>query len=333
MLFPTPSRALGVSSASRLLRASAIALAACAATSSHALPFTTVSATFACQNTTCDAEIWLPQGVTKPPVIVMAHGFGALKDWGLQPFAQRFVDAGFAVVRFDYRGFGKSGGQPRFVVDGKEHVRDWLAVVDAVKVRTDVDGNRLGIWGSSFSGGQVLVVGSERPGVVKAVSSQVPFVNGFQSAMQFPFKYQPLTLWYGLRDALRGDKEEPLYIPIIAKDQFAALICPECLEGYAKLAPKGAETPNKVAARVFTTLPLWFPGHVTDRIEAPTLIVAAENDGLIPVSGVRDAAAKLKKGEYLELKGADHFSPYTGPVFEQVVARQTAFFKKNLMGQ
>ena len=43
-----------------------------------ALPFTTVNATFACQNTTCDAEIWLPQGVTKPPVIVMAHGFGAL---------------------------------------------------------------------------------------------------------------------------------------------------------------------------------------------------------------------------------------------------------------
>ena len=86
-----------------------------------------------------------------------------------------------------------------------------------------------------------------------------------------------------------------------------------------------------VAAQVFTTLPLWFPGRVTDRIEAPTLVVAAENDGLIPVSGVRDAAAKLKKGEYVELKGADHFSPYTGPVFEQVAAKQVAFFKKNLM--
>ena len=69
----------------------------------------------------------------------------------------------------------------------------------------------------------------------------------------------------------------PVYIPIIAKDQFAALICPECLEGYAKLAPKGADTPNKVAARVFMTLPFWFPGHSADKIEAPTLIIAAEN--------------------------------------------------------
>jgi len=46
---------------------------------------------------------------------------------------------------------------------------------------------------------------------------------------------------------------------------------------------------------------------------------------------VRDVAQSLQKGEYVELKGADHFSPYTGPLFEQVVARQTAFFKKNLM--
>src|SRR3990167_2947401 len=74
-------------------------------------PYTVVNASFACQTATCDAELWLPKGVNKPPVIVMAHGFGGLKDWGLQPYAERFVKAGFAVVRFDYRGFGKSGGQ------------------------------------------------------------------------------------------------------------------------------------------------------------------------------------------------------------------------------
>ncbi|TAK99999.1 MAG: hypothetical protein EPO09_00325, partial [Aquabacterium sp.] len=91
-----------------------------------AKPYTVVNASFACQQTTCDAELWLPvqaANAPKPPVIIMAHGFGALKDWGLPPFAEHFVKAGFAVVRFDYRGFGKSGGQPRRVVDGKEHVK------------------------------------------------------------------------------------------------------------------------------------------------------------------------------------------------------------------
>ena len=90
------------------------------------------------------------------------------------------------------------------------------------------------------------------------------------------------------------------------------------------------ETENKVAARVFMTLPFWSPGSRAPDIKAPTLVIAAENDGLIPIAKVREVAKELKHGEYVELKGADHFSPYTGPVFEQVVARQTAFFLAHL---
>lgn len=297
-----------------------------------------VDASFACQQTTCSAEMWLPTQTPagqKPPVIVMAHGFGGLKHWGLPAFAERFVQAGFAVVRFDYRGFGQSGGQPRRVVDGKEHVKDWLSAIDAISQRPEVDGQRLGIWGTSYSGGQVLVAGAERPQVVKAVSSQVPFVSGLSSGLKYPIKYQPMATWYALRDLMRSDDEEPVYVPVIAKDgEFAALICAECEEGYKKLVPMADQqdpATNRVAARVFMSLPFWFPGNRAKDIVAPTLIVAAENDGLIPVGKVREVAQTVKNGEYVELKGADHFSPYSGPVFEDVVARQTVFFKKNLM--
>ena len=117
------------------------AVAAAPASAPLKPPYTVVNASFACQTATCDAELWLPKGVSKPPVILMAHGFGALKDWGLQPYAERFVKAGFAVVRFDYRGFGKSGGQPRRVVDGQEHVKDWMSAIDALRLRGDVDGH------------------------------------------------------------------------------------------------------------------------------------------------------------------------------------------------
>lgn len=289
--------------------------------------------TFACQQVSCDGEIWLPTARAdgkKPPVIVMAHGFGGLRNWGLGPFAERFVKAGFAVVRFDYRGFGKSGGQPRRVVDGKEHVKDWLSALDAVAKRADIDPQRIGIWGTSYSGGQVLVVGAERPQQVKAVSAQVPFVNGLSSGLQYPIKYQPLATWYALRDLMRSDNEEPVYVPVIAPDAFAALICAECNEGYKKLVSPGQEDQNKVAARVFLSLPFWFPGDSAPKVQAPTLVIAAEKDGLIPVKKVREVAKSLPRGEYVELPGADHFSPYTGPAFEQAVARQTAFFVKHL---
>lgn len=326
------------------LRASAAAGALALATGAWAQaaaatpPYKVVDASFACQQTTCSAEMWLPTQTPagqRPPVIVMAHGFGGLKHWGLPAFAERFVQAGFAVVRFDYRGFGQSGGQPRRVVDGKEHVKDWLSAIDAISQRPEVDGQRLGIWGTSYSGGQVLVAGAERPQVVKAVSSQVPFVSGLSSGLKYPIKYQPMATWYALRDLMRSDDEEPVYVPVIAESgEFAALICDECHEGYKKLVPLADQqdpATNRVAARVFMSLPFWFPGHRAKDIAAPTLIVAAENDGLIPVGKVREVAQTLKNGEYVELKGADHFSPYSGPAFEDVVARQTAFFKKNLM--
>ena len=307
------------------------AVAAAPASAPLKPPYTVVNASFACQTATCDAELWLPKGVSKPPVILMAHGFGALKDWGLQPYAERFVKAGFAVVRFDYRGFGKSGGQPRRVVDGQEHVKDWMSAIDALRLRGDVDGSRIGLWGSSFSGGQVLVVAAQSRGVVKAVSAQVPFVNGLQSALTYPVKYQPRAAWDGLRDLLRSDQQEPIYIPIVAKEGFAALVCPECVEGYGKLVAPGQEnTENKVAARILMTLPWFKPASSAPHITAPVLVVAAEKDGLIPVQGVRDMVKELPHGEYLELKGADHFSPYTQPLFEQVVSRQTDFFLKNL---
>lgn len=286
---------------------------------------------FPCQDTTCDGELWLPvtsDEAVKPPVIVMAHGFGALRTWGLAPFAERFVNAGFAVMQFDYRGFGKSGGLPRRVVDGKAHVEDWLDALDAIAQHPSIDPERIGIWGVSFSGGQALVVGAERPQQVKAVSAMVPFVSGFSSGLQYPVKYHPQAIWNGLLDLFCFDDEDPVYVPMVSPDGFAALVCDECYEGYKGLLPSDA--PNTVAARVFFSLPFWFPGSYAEDIVAPTLIIDAENDGVIPVEKLRDVAASVPNGEYIELAGAHHFSPNSGPVFEEVVAQQTQFFVTHL---
>ena len=180
-------------------------------------------------------------------------------------------------------------------------------------------------------GGQVLFAASRRTQVVKAVSSQVPFVHGLSSALRYPLRHQPVAMWMAIRDALRGEGEAPLYMPIISADgSTAALICDECVAGYSKLVPKGQEGENKVAARFLFSLPFFYPIDSAPKVQAPTLVIAAAQDGLIPVQKVRDTAKALPRGEYVELAGAHHFSPYSGPVFEQVVARQTAFFRQHL---
>jgi dienelactone hydrolase len=61
--------------------------------------------------------------------VVMAHGLGGLRSAGLEPYARRFAEAGFAVLLFDYRHFGASDGQPRQWVSVRRQLADWAAAV------------------------------------------------------------------------------------------------------------------------------------------------------------------------------------------------------------
>ena len=68
--------------------------------------FTRTDVDFVSSGTRCAAWLYRPHGVARPPVVVMAHGFGAERTFGLPAFAGRFAAAGLAVLLFDYRGFG-----------------------------------------------------------------------------------------------------------------------------------------------------------------------------------------------------------------------------------
>ena len=97
------------------------------------LSFTFAEESFASGGVRCAARVYRP---TSPdaallPVIVMAHGFGAVRALRLYAYAERFAAAGYVVVAFDYRGFGDSDGQPRQLLDIKaQHAdcaRPWIS--------------------------------------------------------------------------------------------------------------------------------------------------------------------------------------------------------------
>ncbi|MBK6298427.1 MAG: alpha/beta fold hydrolase [Sphingomonadales bacterium] len=86
--------------------------------------------------------------------------------------------AGFAVLAFDHPCFGLSGGEPRGEVDPPRQLRAWRDAVSFVRTLDGLDGDRIGLWGSSFSGGHVIQAGALDPRI--AVSSlQAPFVAGW----------------------------------------------------------------------------------------------------------------------------------------------------------
>jgi len=86
----------------------------------------------------------------------MAHGYSAVKEMYLDRFAEVFAEAGIGAVVFDNRNFGASDGQPRQEIDPWQQIRDYRDAITWASDLPEVDAERIGIWGSSYSGALYL---------------------------------------------------------------------------------------------------------------------------------------------------------------------------------
>jgi dipeptidyl aminopeptidase/acylaminoacyl peptidase len=133
-----------------------------------------------------DLSAWLyrPEGGAGPrPAIFMAHGFAGTRWHGVARYAEKFAAAGFVVLLHNHRGFGLSGGEPRHDIDPWRQIEDWRRAVTYLEALLEVDGSRIGIWGSSYAGGHVLVLGATDDRVA-CVVAQVPTINGYQQGLR-----------------------------------------------------------------------------------------------------------------------------------------------------
>lgn len=140
------------------------------------------------------AEMYSLKSLTgKPlPAVIQAHGWGGTAA-NLRWDSLALANAGYLVIAFDYRGWGQSDGrivltappekkdgrrftaqveELREYVDPMEQLTDWFTVINWAMGEPAVDKQRIGIRGSSYSGGHVLFVAAREPRV-KALVSQV----------------------------------------------------------------------------------------------------------------------------------------------------------------
>ena len=83
--------------------------------------------TFNSKGLKCRGWLYAPDDIDtnqKVPTIIMAHGFSAVKEQALPGYAERFAEAGFVTLLFDYRFFGSSDGEPRCQLFPLEMVED-----------------------------------------------------------------------------------------------------------------------------------------------------------------------------------------------------------------
>jgi pimeloyl-ACP methyl ester carboxylesterase len=296
------------------------------------MTFQVVSTDFISRGTRCAGWLYQPEGSDRPPVLIMAHGFAAESSFGLPAFAERFTEAGIAVFVFDYRNFGLSDGEPRNLVNPFRHVQDWHAAIARVRSLPHVDGGRLALWGSSFSGGHVMVVAAKDPGIA-AIVSQVPFVDVWATVGEFGPGKIAKSFALGFRDLLRIATFRGAYnIPVVADpDGFAVMNTPDAKPGYLALVPEDSAWKNRCPARILLTVQFYRPIKSAPKVKCPALIIAAEKDSIIPLKAVEKTAALMENATLVRMP-LGHFEIYVGEPFEEVVKVETDFLKEHLLG-
>ena len=286
---------------------------------------------FFSRGTRCSGDLYRPDAKKNPPVGIMAHGFGAERTFRLPAYAEKFAEAGLAVFLFDYRCFGQSDGTPRNYVDPARHLEDWRQALIHVRSMPDVDTDKIALWGTSFSGGHIMVTAAKDKNV-SAIVAQVPFVDAVSSTRLMGWKYMMEAAAHGLKDLARIlSFKEPHYVKIAGTpDEFAVMNTTDAYEGVMSILPENTEWNNQCPARILLRVAAYRPTAFASKIRCPSLIKVALKDSLIDARAVVAAALKIPKAELMEYD-IGHFDIYTGKMFEEAAAAQIRFLTRHLL--
>lgn len=286
----------------------------------------------------CRGWLYVPEHASEKnqvPAVVMAHGFSLVKEAYLDRYAEVFCQEGLAVLVFDYRNFGESDGDNRQHLDPFEQIKDYRNAISWVCAQPQIDRTKIGIWGTSYSGGHVLHIAAVDKRV-KAVVSQVPTINGWRGAER---KNGPAKM-KGLIAQLIADREARYhqgvqqYIHVVSNDGTqAAQPHPECYQWFTET--KKAVAPNwenKITLQSMERYLEYNPAGLIEFISpTPLLMIVAMDDKITPPDMAIEAfetRAKQPK-QMVKLRGG-HFDVYNGETFSEASKAAVLWFCEHL---
>ncbi len=244
--------------------------------------------------------LMLPDGASPDapvPAVLHTHGWGGRRTKSPSGFLRQLVDDGYAVLSWDSRGFGQSGGT--VTVDSPDfEARDASALIDTLaadpRIAQERSGDpRIGMTGGSYGGG-IQFVTAARDRRVDAIAPEIAW-NDLTRAL-FPEDVVKAgwgsLLYAGGQSALTGGlsggpagPQTGAYDPAIHRafaESTTGVISDATREFFKSRGPH----------------------HLLDRIEAPTFVVQATTDTLFTPNEAIANFDKLRgtlKGDRLQM--------------------------------
>jgi len=281
---------------------------------------------------TCRGWLYTPdQGKGPFPVVVMAGGWCYVKEIVMPHYADFFVKAGLAALLFDYRRFGESEGEPRQHINPWDQIEDYKNAISFAETLPEVDPNRIGIWGISYSGGHVLIVGATDPRV-KCIVSTIPVVHGFETQKQVHGSVNFRRLMDAIMEDRRKRFQDPAKrgnIDMSAPDPNKTMCTWPFIETYdAFMAIKKTEAPNHEHFSTMESTELLlsysvFP-FLRRILNTPTLMLVAEGDDIttwdLEIEAFNGIATAQKR--LFIIQGTTHMKLYSNLSKLEIGARE-----------
>lgn len=282
---------------------------------------------------TCRAWLLSPEGANAPlPCIVMAHGLGLTRNSGLREYAIAFANAGYAVLLFDYRGFGDSGGEPRQLISFRKQLQDWAAAIEHARAHSGIDGRRMATWGYSLGAGHALTT-AVRDSRVAAAVAVVPMFDGLSSTLAAARRWSPLN---ALRIGGRALKDligswlgrRTTMVPLTAAPgELGLLTSPDARPGYEAIVPPGFN--YETAARIGLLFWTYIPGLRLRRFTRPILVLPSRVDRINPAGPTLRRARKCRSAKIVELD-CEHMEAAREPHRGKVVRATIDFLNRSV---
>ena len=277
----------------------------------------------------CAADLYLPGGAdarSPVPAVVMGHSVVMVKE-ALGPHAEYLVRAGFAVLAVDYRTIGSSEGEPRGQWFPEQQVEDLRAGVSFLQTRSEIDPERIGLWGHSTGAGVAIMAGVlDRR--VKCVAGQNPsLLDAWDAFEKSRGRAQMGLIRHALQDDFdrRFDTGEGVVMPALPSDD------PK-LAGYlAQSEELFATFKNQMTLESLEHVLVWAPVNFIHRLApTPLLMVTGVDDDVHAIDEVLKAFDRAWEPKRLELLQVDEFGLSIEPGLGESMSLAVEFFDEHL---
>lgn len=278
-----------------------------------------------------DGDMFLPDGLRageRRAGIVLCHGYTGVKDLYLPDNARVLCNTGYAVLTFDYKGWGKSeGARDRLAPHGR--VADVQAAMTYLGARPEVDAGQIGLYGTSYGGATVVWTAA-----IDARARCVVSVVGVGHGGRWMRSVRHPDEWADLLERSDADREKRMRTGQSEPAERSEILLPD-RQSAALAAEARRENPNAI-----NTLPLEYIDEtlqfhaewVVDKIAPrPVLFITSNDDRLVPPEESEHLHARAGEPKKLVvLKGYGHYEVYAEPAFSEVMDATLDWYRTHL---